>query len=41
MSNSRYLGSYEKGFTVQWEYMNIKSKILKLNVKNLSIETLK
>ncbi|MCL8266305.1 hypothetical protein M9Y82_06510 [Leptospira weilii] len=28
-------------FTVQWEYRKIKSKILRVNVKNRSVETLK
>ncbi|EMY13808.1 hypothetical protein LEP1GSC043_2259 [Leptospira weilii str. Ecochallenge] len=34
---------FSKGneFTVQWEYRKIKSKILKVNVKNRSVETLK
>ncbi|EMI70456.1 hypothetical protein LEP1GSC073_2514 [Leptospira noguchii str. Cascata] len=36
-----YLDKYEEEFTVQWEYMKIKSKILKVNIKNLSVETLK
>ncbi|EMN02290.1 hypothetical protein LEP1GSC035_4500 [Leptospira noguchii str. 2007001578] len=36
-----YLDKYEEEFTVQWEHMKIKSKILKVNVKNLSVETLK
>ncbi|WP_139357165.1 hypothetical protein [Leptospira alexanderi] len=40
---SQILRFLSKGneFTVQWEYMKIKSKILKVNVKNRSVETLK
>ncbi|EKR63104.1 hypothetical protein LEP1GSC036_3099 [Leptospira weilii str. 2006001853] len=40
---SQPLRFFSKGneFTVQWEYRKIKSKILKVNVKNRSVETLK
>jgi len=38
--NCGLLITYGNEFTVQWEYMKIKSKIIKVNVKNKTTETL-
>lgn len=39
--NSGIIQKYGYEFTVQWEYMNVKTKIVKVNLKNKTIENVK